>query len=127
MCDKCNSLKELYSNVINQPYQNYLPTIRHIERMVNLGQIELYAGDCLLEEVDCILYEEKHYTICHYLKCKGCNQFFFIGACIRGTPIYKTLDTLKEEKISNVLWGKCGTLFDNRKKRKFLNHFIRDK
>ena len=78
--------------------------------------MELYAGDCPLEEAEKHLWEEKHYTVCHYIKCTKCNRYFFIGACIRGTPIYKLLDSLTGEKIDNMLWGQCGTLFGNKLK-----------
>lgn len=81
--------------------------------MIEQGRIELYAGDCLIEEAEKNLLGEQHYTICHYLKCKSCSRFFFIGACIRGTPIYKALDNLNDVNLDNMLWGHCGTLYKN--------------
>lgn len=74
--------------------------------------IELYAGDCKLSETINVLYEEKHYTVCHYFKCNECEQMFFIGACIRGTPIYKQINNIMEEKVEKLLWGKEGTKFE---------------
>lgn len=116
MCEKCYVLTEIFKAADSDSHYNYIPSISFIRAMIKQDRLELYAGDCPLEEVEKHLWEEKHYTVCHYLRCTKCNQYFFIGACIRGTPIYKILGGLAEEKIDNILWGHYGTLFNKPKK-----------
>ena len=110
MCKQC-SIKTQFEEVGNNPHINYVTTLLFFIELESNNIIELYAGDCKLSEALKILNEEKHYTVCHYLKCKECGQIIFIGACIRGTPIYKQIEDIKDENINNLLWGKEGTMF----------------
>ena len=110
MCDKCYILVKIFEAADSNPHSNYLPIISFIEKMIHQERLELYAGDCPIEEVQRILMEESHYTIRHYLKCKTCNQHFLIGACIRGTPVYRIIDKISGENIDN-LWGRYGIYF----------------
>lgn len=112
MCDKCYVLKELFKAAASNSHQNYIPTLAFIKEMVKQGRIELFAGDCPLDEVEMHLSAEIHYTICHYFSCKSCNQYFFIGACIRGMPIYETMVTLNAVNFDNMLWGYYGSLYE---------------
>jgi hypothetical protein len=111
VCEKCYALAELFKAADKNPHENYLPSIAFIEQLVKQGELELYAGDCPLEEIEKHLEEESHYTICHYFVCKQCNEYFFIGVCIRGRPIYKVKKDLKDENFNNILWGRCGTFY----------------
>jgi len=112
VCNKCNVLKELFKGAESNSHQNYLPVLAFIKEMVRQRRIELFAGDCPLEEVEKQLYDEINYTIEHYLRCKSCNQYFFVGACIRGMPIYKVMDNLNNINFDNTLWGQWGTLYE---------------
>ena len=112
MCENCYVLKELFEAAESNSHQNYIPTLACINVLLNQGVIELFAGDCPLEEVEKHLCDEIHYTVCHYFRCKNCSQYFFIGACVRGTPIYKTLVNLKNENLENMLWGCYGVLYE---------------
>ncbi|NBI29174.1 hypothetical protein [Chengkuizengella marina] len=114
MCEKCYILKKIFKVADSNPHLNYFPTIKFIEELVLQERIEVYAGDCPLNDIEQLLNEEKHYTVCHYLRCKDCFHYFFIGACIRGTPIYKTMVNFKKEELENMLWGQHGTFFETR-------------
>lgn len=72
------------------------------------GMIELLAGDCPLKDAGAELEAERHYTVCHYLRCRTCGTVYFVGACIRGTPVYRQVEDLARENIDNRLWGRCG-------------------
>ena len=111
MCDKCYVLKELFRGAESNSHQNYIPTLAFVREMVKQDRIEIFAGDCPLEEVEKHLSDEIHYTISHYLKCKSCNQYFFIGACIRGIPIYETKSSISSKDFDNLLWGRYGTKY----------------
>ncbi|KGX84156.1 hypothetical protein [Pontibacillus marinus] len=112
MCGNCFILTELFKTADSNPHQNYFPILALLKEMNKQSRIDLFAGDCPLEEVERHLSEEKHYTIQHYFKCVDCNQYFLIGACIRGMPIYKCLDDLKDLKVKSTLWGSCGSIFE---------------
>jgi len=112
MCEKCYVLKELFKAAESNSHQNYIPTLSFIQEMTRQDRIELFAGDCPLEEVEKHLSEEIHYTIQHYFKCKSCKQYFFIGACIRGMPVYEIMDNIKNINFDSILWGRFGTLYE---------------
>lgn len=69
MCMQCSSIKALFETTGDNPHVNYMPTILFLNGLESNNTIELYAGDCKLSEALSILNEEKHYTVCHYLKC----------------------------------------------------------
>ncbi|MDQ0088594.1 hypothetical protein J2T12_002000 [Paenibacillus anaericanus] len=114
MCKSCFVLRELFTAAISDAHQNYIPTISFIKEMIKQQRLELYAGDCPLEEVARHLSEEIHYTVRHYLRCKSCNHYFFIGACIRGTPIYKTIESINDVNVKNM-WGNYGSLYETKR------------
>ena len=58
-----------------------------------------------------VLEEEKHDTVCFYLRCSKCGKIYFLGAYIRGTPIYKYVEDIKKEKIDNMIWGNKGVYY----------------
>lgn len=91
MCNRCSSIKSMLETAADDPHANYKPVLSFLIEALNNNVIELYAGDSRLNEAPDILKEEMHYTVCQYLRCKDCGQLFFIGACIRGTPVYKLL------------------------------------
>lgn len=114
MCNSCFVLKKLFEGSESDSHQNYIPTFNFIKEMVRQGRLELFAGDCPLDEMEKHLAEEFHFTIRHYFKCKSCYNYFFIGACIRGTPIYEAMEDLNGENFDNTLWGHYGTLYDKK-------------
>jgi len=111
MCKKCSVISSLFDVAGDNPHINYMPTVMFLQGMEKNEVIELYAGDCLLRDTLNVLYEEKHYTVCHYLRCKECSKVFQLGACIRGTPIYKQIDIINKDHIDKLLWGNQGTMF----------------
>ncbi len=113
MCEKCYVLRELFKAAESNSHQNYIPTLAFIKEMVRQERIELFAGDCPIEEVEKHLFDEIHYTISHYFRCKSCEQSFFIGACIRGMPVYKRINDLNTINFNTMLWGRCGILYEH--------------
>ena len=71
-------------------------------------------GDCPLEDADGILASEQHLTVCHYLRCKSCGSLYYVGACIRGKPVFRRVTDQDTERIAFRLWGRCGTFFENK-------------
>lgn len=112
MCKTCDFIKSVFTAAKNEPHHNYMPLLMMLKEIERQKRIVLVAGDCPIEDVLYHLDKELHYTVRHYFKCKSCNQFLFIGACIRGTPIFETLNTLENKNFEKILWGKTGTLFE---------------
>ena len=81
------------------------------------GEMELVAGDCLLRDTDAVLDAEEHYTVCHYVRCRHCGALYFMGACVRGTPVFRQVEDLGKENLSTRLWGRCGTLYSRSSKQ----------
>lgn len=111
MCRNCEFIGSVFGSAIKDPHRNYSPVLMLLKELEEQGRIELYAGDCPVSEAKEHLERELHYTVCNYFKCKTCEKFIYIGACIRGTPKFKMLETLKEEKFERLLWGQAGTFF----------------
>ena len=110
-CFSCGLLltqiKETRSDSYRQ-YNRILQTLMELERK---GLLELFAGDCPLEDTDTILGAEQHYTVCQYMRCRSCGAIYFIGACIRGAPVYRKVENLQKENLNTKLWGRYGTYF----------------
>ena len=100
-------MKEISSNSYRQ-YDLILQTLMELERK---GVLELFAGDCPLEDTDTILGAEQYYTVCQYIRCRSCGAIYFIGACIRGKPVYRKVENLQAENLDTKLWGRYGTYF----------------
>lgn len=113
MCNECHTIEVKFNAATKDTHKSYVPLLNFLQSLEEQNRIELFAGDCLLGEAIEVLYEEKHYTVCHYLKCTYCGQIFFFGACIRGTPIYRVVDNIANENLSNRIWGNVGTKYYN--------------
>ena len=74
------------SSISYRQYDQHLQKLMELERQ---GDMELYAGDCPLEDTGAVLDAEQHYTVCHYMRCRSCGTLYFVGACIRGTPVFR--------------------------------------
>lgn len=114
MCRNCNIIAALFDAARDDAHKNYTPLLRFLEALEAQERIELFAGDCLLRETLEVLNSDRHFTVCHYLRCRQCGQLFFFGACIRGTPKYKLIDHIDEERISRMIWGNVGTKYDTK-------------
>ena len=100
-------MKETSSNSYRK-YDRIFQTLMELERK---GEMELFAGDCPLEDTGAVLDTEQHYTVCHYMRCRSCGAIYFIGACIRGIPVYRKVENLQAENLYTKLWGRYGTYF----------------
>lgn len=113
MCGNCDIIAALFDAAGQEPHQNYVPVLRFLEAMERKGRVELYAGDCSLTETLDVLDKEQHFTLCQYLRCTQCGQFFFLGACVRGTPKFKIIEDIALENLDNLLWGRVGAKYHN--------------
>jgi len=102
----------MFENANLDANDKYAHVIMLLKAAEEQNEIQLIAGDCPIDEVFAHMEQEEHYTISHYFQCKFCSKYFFIGACIRGYPIYKILDALENERIESMLWGRCGLWFE---------------
>lgn len=114
-CPACAPLAQCIRKARRNPHQGYDSVIQTAAELAADGSIELLAGDCPLEEADEVLRQEKHYTVCHYLRCRSCGAVYFVGACIRGQPIFRREEPLDHEKLSRLLWGRCGSYFGEKR------------
>ncbi|MBO9561525.1 MAG: hypothetical protein J7621_02080 [Niastella sp.] len=112
MCKTCDFISAVFVAAKEDPHMNYSPVAGMLEEMEKQERIELFAGDCLLDEIDAELEDEKHWTVCHYFRCVNCRQFIFTGLYIRGVPIFKTMDSLLDVDLEKMLWGRVGAYFN---------------
>lgn len=111
MCNNCKIVKSTFEGAKSNPHENLYPVYNLLSALVRTGRLIIYAGDCPFENMLQTLQEEKHFTVCFYLQCPQCEEIYFFGACIRGTPIYKRIVNISKENISNLIWGSEGTYF----------------
>ena len=62
-----------------------------------------------------MLDAEQHYTVCHYMRCRSCGTLYFVGACIRGTRVFRQVEDIRKENLGTRLWGRCGTYYLQKK------------
>lgn len=111
LCKSCLFINSVFTSAKIDSYLNYMPVLMLLREIEKQKRIQMVAGDCPIEDTLAHIENETHYTIRHYFFCEECEQFFLIGACIRGAPVYKNLNTLKNEDLEKTLWGRCGKLF----------------
>lgn len=111
-CPSCVSLSAQAG--INSHCQ-YHQLLRELMEQERQGLIELFAGDCPLEDANAVLEAERHFTVCHYMRCRDCGAIYFVGACIRGTPVFRQVEDVKKENLDNRLWGRCGTYYSQKR------------
>ena len=110
-CPSCALLAAQMKKASGRSYRQYDQILQKLMELEQQGKMELFAGDCPLEDTDTILGAEQHYTVCQYMRCRSCGAIYFIGACIRGTPVYRKVENLRAENLDTKLWGRYGTYF----------------
>ncbi len=110
-CQGCAPLTQAMRKAGRDPHKGYDAVIRAAAALTAAGSLELFVGDCPLEEAEEALNSERHYTVCHYLRCRTCGSLYFVGACVRGRPVYRRVEGWRQENLAFRLWGRCGSFF----------------
>ena len=106
-CPSCGPLAAQMKEASGGSYRQYDQILRELMELERRGDMELFAGDCPLEDTDTVLDAEQHYTVCHYMRCRNCGALYFVGACIRGTPVFRQVADIRKEDLGTRLWGRC--------------------
>src|SRR5690348_14142091 len=67
-------------------------TIDALKVRVDSAQMRYVRGDVPLEDMVALGRSDLKYTIVSFLECRECRRTWFWGLCIRGAPIYETVD-----------------------------------
>ena len=110
-CLSCGLLLTQMKKTNSDSYRQYDLILQILMELERKGVVELFAGDCPLEDIDTVLGAEQQYTVCQYMRCRSCGAIYFIGSCIHGSPVYRKVENLQAENLDNKLWGRYGTYF----------------
>ena len=114
-CPSCGQLAAQMKEDGSISYRQYDQLLQKLMELERQGDMELYAGDCPLEDTGAVLDAEQHYTVYHYMRCRGCGALYFVGACIRGAPVFRQVADIRKENLDTRLWGRCGTYYLQKK------------
>ena len=114
-CPCCGSLAAQLRENRSISHRQYDQLLQKLVKLEQQGAVELFAGDCPLKDTGAVLDTEQHYTVCHYMQCRKCRAIYFVGACIRGTPILRQVADVRKENLGTRLWGRCGTYYLQKK------------
>ena len=114
-CLSCGLLMTQMKETSSDSYRQYNLILQILIELERKGEMDLFAGDCPLEDTDAVLGAEQHYTVCHYMRCRSCGALYFVGACIRGAPVFRQVADIRKEKLDTRLWGRCGTYYLQKK------------
>ena len=114
-CPSCGQLTAQMREDGSISYHQYDQLLQKLMELERQGDMELYAGDCPLEDTGALLDAEQHYTVCHYMQCRSCGALYFVGACIRGAPVFRQVADIGKENLDTRLWGRCGTYYLQKK------------
>ncbi|MFC0197458.1 hypothetical protein ACFFIR_11345 [Microbacterium arthrosphaerae] len=67
-------------------------TIDALKLRVDSGSMRYVRGDVPLEDMLALARSDLKYTIVSYLECDECGRTWFWGLCIRGAPIYESVE-----------------------------------
>lgn len=109
-CKDCLKLKTAFDNAKYNPHEALRDTYILMQELYNRKKLTLYMSDYSFENWDEEIRLEQHLTYNLYLKCRKCKKIYYLGVCVRGTPIYRILD-VKPSKMK--FWYMC--LRDNKK------------
>ena len=115
ICPSCGLLSTQMKEADDGSYRQYDQILQKFMGLERQGVMELFAGDCPLEDTNAVLEAEQHYTVCHYIRCRSCGALYFMGACIRGAPVFRQVEDIKKENMDIRLWGRCGICYSQRK------------
>lgn len=107
ICPSCGQLAAQMKEASGGSYRQYDQLLQKLMELERQGDMELYAGDCPLEDTSAVLDAEQHYTVCHYMRCRSCGTPYFVGACIRGAPVFRQVADIRKENLNIRLWGRC--------------------
>lgn len=110
-CPVCGALAAQMEAARGGSYREYDRILHRLMELERQGGMELFAGDCPLADTDAVLAAERHYTVCHYIRCRRCGALYFVGACVRGKPVFRPVADIRQENLDIRLWGRCGTWF----------------
>ncbi len=116
-CEKCSEIRKMISerNAIKYLERSGFLDDNALQKMIDDSRMELFAGNCFPAELGKYCCEEVHYTIISVLRCKGCDQYYYAGYCVRGLPVLKEYS--KDDASSfaeNMTWGFKGIYFENK-------------
>ena len=114
-CPSCGQMAAQMKEDSSISYRQYDQLLQKLMELERQGDMELYAGDCPLEDTGAVLDAEQHYTVCHYMRCRNCGALYFVGACIRGAPVFRQVADIRKENLGTRLWGQCGTYYLQKK------------
>ena len=114
-CPFCGQLAAQMKEASGGSYHQYDQLLQKLMELERQGNVELFAGDCPLEDTNAVLEAEQHYTVCHYMRCRSCGALYFVGACIRGAPVFRQVADIRKENLDTRLWGRCGTYYLQKK------------
>ena len=115
ICPSCGQLAAQMKEASGGSYHQYDQLLQKLMELERQGNVELFAGDCPLEDTNAVLEAEQHYTVCHYMRCRSCGALYFVGACIRGAPVFRQVADIRKEYLVTRLWGRCGTYYLQKK------------
>ena len=72
-CPSCGQLAARMKEDSSISYRQYDQLLQKLMELERQGDMELYAGDCPLEDTGAVLDAEQHYTVCHYMRCRRCG------------------------------------------------------
>lgn len=122
ICHSCGQLAAQMKEASGGSYRQYDQLLQKLMELERQGNVELFAGDCPLEDTNTVLEAEQHYTVCHYMRCRSCGALYFVGACIRGAPVFRQVADIRKENLDTRLWGRCGTYYLQKKDRRRRQH-----
>lgn len=96
-CPSCGQMAAQMKENSSISYRQYNQLLQKLMELERQGDMELYAGDCPLESTGAVLDAEQHYTICHYMQCRSCGALYFVGACVRGAPVFRQVADIKRK------------------------------
>ena len=114
-CPVCGPLAARMDGSVGELRRWYGQLLCAFAALERQGVMELFAGDCPLADAAAVLDAEQHYTVCHYMRCRKCGALYFLGACIRGVPVFRRVMDLHKENLNVRLWGRCGTWYSQNK------------
>ncbi len=113
-CTECCDVLKAFEEAKKAPLHSWRSVYGLLLERVCANKLEVYASDCDFDKALDEIAKEVHFAYYFYLRCHKCGEIYYMGICVRGTPVFKTSEEFSENQIERTVKSGIGTFFNNK-------------
>jgi len=95
-CANCTCVKEMFVDA-KEKRLGVKEVYDFLFELYKEKRLTVYMSEFPFESFWDEIMKEVYFSYRAYLKCPQCNRVFYMGVCVRGTPVYDVLYTMPDK------------------------------